>query len=343
MVKHGEHEDAVTKSKHLAKRTWNDFREHAGEVALIFALYMMRGIIGGLGYSLPFLLARSGLSYTDRALFGLSGWPNSLKLVWAPIVDALWIKSLGRRKTWILPLQALIGCLLIYAAFEVDGEAPLNVTWLTAIFFLLYLLASTMDIATDGWALSLLPPELKDLTTSASSMGGNCGTILSQAVLLTITNPQACSAVLPMSMLRPVGVAGAGALISMGQFVGASGVLCLALLPLVATSHPEPPTPKTVLASMALGRNFESEQQAVAALKDAGVVRATAAGGEAPGEVGPWVAVTGAYRTMLRIVSLPSVLVLGALLISGRGAFGGDAGIDLTVLQRGLPESLLAG
>jgi PAT family acetyl-CoA transporter-like MFS transporter 1 len=40
-------------------------------------------------------------------------YPFSLKLLWAPIVDSIYSKYIGKRKTWLIPLQYMIGLMLI--------------------------------------------------------------------------------------------------------------------------------------------------------------------------------------------------------------------------------------
>lgn len=46
-----------------------------------------------------------------QALLSIIAWPYSLKIIWAPIVDALYIQRIGRRKSWLIPLQLLMGTL----------------------------------------------------------------------------------------------------------------------------------------------------------------------------------------------------------------------------------------
>ena len=65
--------------------------------------------------SIPFIL-RSHLSYSQIGVFALSGYPYSLKLVWSPIVDSIFFRSIGRRKSWIVPMQLIIGTLMLWIA-----------------------------------------------------------------------------------------------------------------------------------------------------------------------------------------------------------------------------------
>lgn len=51
----------------------------------------------------------SPLNPTFQATFSLSFWPFSIKLLWAPLVDSLYLEQMGRRKSWLVPSQYLIG------------------------------------------------------------------------------------------------------------------------------------------------------------------------------------------------------------------------------------------
>lgn len=88
----------------------------------------------------------------------------SLKIVWAPVVDALYIAWIGRRKTWIVPCQYLMGALFFIASYSMPSilasisadHSGSGITMLAVILFFLNLLAATQDVAVDGWALTML-------------------------------------------------------------------------------------------------------------------------------------------------------------------------------------------
>jgi PAT family acetyl-CoA transporter-like MFS transporter 1 len=70
---------------------------------------------------------------------------------------------MGRRKSWLVPTQYLIGAFMLIFSFyvheiigDVDDHTPPNIMMLTCIFFPLNFLAATQDIAVDGWALTML-------------------------------------------------------------------------------------------------------------------------------------------------------------------------------------------
>lgn len=69
--------------------------------------------------SVPFIL-REKLSYSQLGVFALSSYPYSLKLLWSPIVDSMFFPSIGRRKSWIIPMQLILGSLMLYISINVQ-------------------------------------------------------------------------------------------------------------------------------------------------------------------------------------------------------------------------------
>lgn len=151
-------------------------------LALLIVLYCLQGIPLGLTMgSLPYLL-QPKLNYSSIGAFSLASYPYSLKLLWSPIVDAIYNVNLGRRKSWILPVQALVGLTLLYIGANAEqwvDTAAENLFRLTSFFFFLVLLCATQDIAVDGWALTLLSEENLSYASTAQTIGLNTGYFLS--------------------------------------------------------------------------------------------------------------------------------------------------------------------
>ncbi|ORZ11442.1 acetyl-coenzyme A transporter 1-domain-containing protein [Absidia repens] len=164
-----------------------------GNFALLVILYLLQGVPVGLSFgSIPFLL-KAHLSYSQIAIFSLSSWPYSLKLLWSPIVDAVYWKDVGRRKSWIVPIQLLTGGLFYWLGTNIDlmmdQEEHIPIHRLTASFLLTVFFCATQDIAVDGWALTLLSKESLSYASTAQTIGLNIGYFMSFTVFLALNSP----------------------------------------------------------------------------------------------------------------------------------------------------------
>ena len=127
---------------------------------LLVLLYFLQGVPMGLASgSVPFLL-KSYLSYGQLGVFSLASYPYSLKLLWSPIIDAVWSPKVGRRKSWILPIQTISGLGMIWLGSNIDimmrkaGEDDGAGVWgFTMWWFSLVFMCATQDIAVDGMQL----------------------------------------------------------------------------------------------------------------------------------------------------------------------------------------------
>jgi len=129
---------------------------------LLVLLYFLQGIPMGLAAgSVPFLL-KSHLSYGQIGVYSLASYPYSLKLLWSPIVDAVWSTKVGRRKSWILPIQTLSGFGMIWLGSRAEammvkaGEDNGAGVWgFTGWWFALVFMCATQDIAVDGMYMTI--------------------------------------------------------------------------------------------------------------------------------------------------------------------------------------------
>ena len=248
--------------------------------ALLLALYTIQGIPMGLSASIPFLiqqkvnqmsataaaasgaaallstaattttasasaaLASSKMAYNAQAIFALCSWPFSLKLLWAPIVDSVFSKRFGRRKSWLVPAQALAGLLMVTGSDYVERQlglgkattttplASFDVKGVTAFFFALYFLMATQDIAVDGWALTMLSKKNRPRGPICNSIGQNIGYFCSFVGFLALNDPESSE-----HIWRPLfgltSKPGEG-LVSLGSFVKIMGMFMLLVTSLVA-------------------------------------------------------------------------------------------------------------
>lgn len=170
-----------------------------GSVCLLLFLYILQGIPLGLAGSIPLIMQSKNVSYKDQAYFSFVFWPFSLKLLWAPLVDSVYVKRFGRRKSWLVPTQYLLGFFMLGLSFTVnsllhtDGPGGPDVLTLTAVFFMLAFLAATQDIAVDGWALTMLSKENVGYASTCNSVGQTAGYFLGNVLFLALESADFCN------------------------------------------------------------------------------------------------------------------------------------------------------
>ncbi|KAI0886171.1 MFS general substrate transporter [Annulohypoxylon maeteangense] len=162
---------------------------------LLVLLYFLQGVPMGLAAgSVPFLL-KEHLSFGEIGIFSLASYPYSLKLFWSPIVDAVWSPKVGRRKSWILPIQLMSGFGMLYLGSMIEdlmattGKPGGPSIWnFTGWWFFLVFMCATQDIAVDGWALTLLTPGNVSYASTAQTVGLTAGQFLSYTVFLAFNS-----------------------------------------------------------------------------------------------------------------------------------------------------------
>jgi PAT family acetyl-CoA transporter-like MFS transporter 1 len=164
---------------------------------VLVLLYFLQGLPMGLAMgSVPFLL-KEHVSYAQMGVFSLASYPYSLKLLWSPIVDAVWSPKLGRRKSWILPIQFLSGLGMLWLsghsesmmnhAGDNGGQAVWGFTWW---WFGLVFMCATQDIAVDGWAITLLSTENLSYASTAQTVGLTAGQFLTSTIFLAFNSKE---------------------------------------------------------------------------------------------------------------------------------------------------------
>ena len=167
-------------------------------IALLLLLYILQGLPIGLAGSVPIILQMKKIGYRQQALFSIVTWPFTIKLLWAPLVDSFYSRSFGRRKSWLIPSQYMIGLTMIFLSYLITGllgdenTAP-SVFALTMVFFFLHFLTATQDIAVDGWALTMLSKENVGYASTCNSVGQTAGYFLSYTLFLALQSKDFCN------------------------------------------------------------------------------------------------------------------------------------------------------
>ena len=157
----------------------------AAKLGLLGSLYFSQGLpFGFFTQALPVLLRKQGYSLEAIGLSSLLAAPWALKFLWAPAADRFFWPRLGRRKSWILPLQALTA--LTLGALALYGDATSSVRLLMVATIWLNLLAATQDISSDGLAVDLLEPRERGVANGLQVAGYRVGMIVGGGVLLVL-------------------------------------------------------------------------------------------------------------------------------------------------------------
>lgn len=155
-------------------------------LALLFVLYLVQGLpFGFQAKALPVYLRAGGHSRTVITLATALALPWFLKALWAPWVDRARGARLGRRRSWILPMQLLLALVCATAAFVHPDD---NLAGLLALVLLMNIATATMDIAVDGLAVDSLERGHLGYGNIAQVVGYKAGMIISGGLLLALSD-----------------------------------------------------------------------------------------------------------------------------------------------------------
>ncbi|ETW56466.1 hypothetical protein PFUGPA_01637 [Plasmodium falciparum Palo Alto/Uganda] len=93
-----------TKDGQYVKQNISKRNKDYYNIIFLLSLYTIQGVPIGVSSVVP-LIIQDKVSYSQLSILSLVSIPFSIKLLWAPIVDSVYNKRIGRRKSWIIPLQ----------------------------------------------------------------------------------------------------------------------------------------------------------------------------------------------------------------------------------------------
>lgn len=209
-------------------------------IVLLIALYAAQGLPMGLAFgSVPFLLKERGSSYADLARFSFASLPYSLKLFIAPVVDSFYSRAFGRRKSWIVPVQLVIGLTTTLMAHNIQTWVSSgNVNMLTPTFIILLAMTATQDIAVDGWSLTMLRKSNVSYASTCQSLGLSLGYFSTFTVFLAFSNASFCD-----NYIRPLMffALGTGAVVDLRSSIRCAGLYYLLLTAYITFFKQETP------------------------------------------------------------------------------------------------------
>jgi PAT family acetyl-CoA transporter-like MFS transporter 1 len=155
-------------------------------ILIIIILYILQGFIQGFKTAIPLFLVSYKASWQQQGTFSWVAYPFSFKILWAPIIDSIYSRRFGRYLTWLIPIQIIIGIILIILSFYLESLLiNLQVVTLTIIFFVIYFLIASQDIVVDGWSISLFSSSNLQWSSTCQTIGQVIGQFLGSTVLMT--------------------------------------------------------------------------------------------------------------------------------------------------------------
>jgi PAT family beta-lactamase induction signal transducer AmpG len=127
-------------------------------IITLCGLYVAQGVPWGfMAITLPAFLSDKYEVGDDELgyLKGVILLPWSFKLLWAPLMDSFTIRSMGRRRPWIIGAELLMAATLLGLVGIKDlGQ---NIELLIWMYILHNIFASLQDVCTDALAVDILP------------------------------------------------------------------------------------------------------------------------------------------------------------------------------------------
>jgi PAT family beta-lactamase induction signal transducer AmpG len=136
--------------------------------------------LGLVWTAIPTWMTEVGVDIRVVGLFALAQAPWTFKFVWSPLVDRFPLPLLGRKRGWILAMQAVLLALSFGFA-----AAPARIGLVAVLSLLTAFASATQDIAIDAYTVEVLHKEEYGLAAGARATLGRLGILLSGGVSIT--------------------------------------------------------------------------------------------------------------------------------------------------------------
>jgi MFS transporter, PAT family, beta-lactamase induction signal transducer AmpG len=134
-------------------------------------------------FTLQAWLASAGLSIKAIGIFSLAALPYNIKFLWSPFLDRYLPPMLGRRRGWILLLQASLAVCIGVMGFSSPTRAPYA---LGAIAVFLAFLSASQDVVIDAYRVDTIPASERGLAAAAAAFGYRTAAMLAGAALVYV-------------------------------------------------------------------------------------------------------------------------------------------------------------
>ena len=161
----------------------------APRILFLLLLYVTQGFaFGFLDTAMPIILKKK-MTYTEVGIVAWCSAPYLLKFLFTPLVESTYSKSIGKRRSWIIPTQIIFGVLNIIMSFYFEELADQKCVYtLLVSFFTIFMWSAIQDIAVDGWCITMVKEENHGNATFSQWMGEEVGLFLWNACFFALND-----------------------------------------------------------------------------------------------------------------------------------------------------------
>ena len=164
--------------------------EFPSPVAIFVAIggvYVAQSVIGGLTMlGLPAVLRQQGLPLDQIGLLYLTVLPWAVKFLWSPHIERFRLPAIGRNRSNVIVMSGNLLCVAGIVAVGILQPAVLLPVILTLAF--VALVASTVDIACDGYAVENLAKRHHGWGNAAQVGGSYLGSAIGGGLFLVLVD-----------------------------------------------------------------------------------------------------------------------------------------------------------
>ncbi|KAB1441795.1 MFS transporter [Pseudodesulfovibrio senegalensis] len=154
------------------------------KMLLLASMYLCQAIPMGYVFGcMPVIMRQNHMSLASIGGLFVLHLPWAFKFIHASWVDSHYLPALGRRRSWIFPLQWVGACLLLVAA-HMPPET--DFTAMFVVLLLLNMVMATNDIAVDGYATDILEPHERSWGNTVQAGARYVGMMLGGGLMLVL-------------------------------------------------------------------------------------------------------------------------------------------------------------
>jgi MFS family permease len=122
------------------------------KLVFIGLMYMAQTFPSAFASSfIPSMFRKQGVALESLWIFSLPLIPYWLRWAMGPVVDAYWIKSVGRRKSWFIPCTIL--AVIAYASIALFEPMQSTIVIIVSILFIKSVFTAVQEVAIDAYVV----------------------------------------------------------------------------------------------------------------------------------------------------------------------------------------------